>query len=69
MAIENLKINYKAQNKNWTKPQIKDHKGSHKLTLIRPQTQHKRTKHMYSRSLTLPLAQSVEKIVNAHGFK
>jgi len=41
MTIEKLKTNYKAQNKTWNNPQIKTHKKTHELTLIRPQTQHK----------------------------
>jgi hypothetical protein len=41
MAIEKLKINYRPKNKTWTSPQIKNHKKSHELGLIRPQTQHK----------------------------
>jgi len=44
MATENLNINYKAQIKIWTNPQIKNHK--------------KNNEH-----------QSMEKIVNIHGFK
>ena len=40
-----------------------------KLKLIRPQTQHKSPQHMYLKFL-MPLAPSVEKIVNLlHGFK
>jgi hypothetical protein len=41
MAIENLNINYKTQNKVYTNPHIKNHKKSHELKLIRPQTQHR----------------------------
>jgi len=47
MAIEKLKINYKARNKTWTIPQIKNHKKSHELRLIRTQTQDKNSEHMY----------------------
>jgi len=38
MAIEKLT----ARLKTWTIPQIKNHKKSHELKLIRPQTQHKK---------------------------
>jgi len=37
MATEKLKINYKAQNKIWTNQQIKNHKNSHELSVIRSQ--------------------------------
>jgi hypothetical protein len=52
----------------WTNPQIKDHKKSHELRLIRPQTQHKNPEHMYLKFL-MPLTLSLEKIVNLYGFK
>jgi len=65
MAIEKLRIDYKDQNKTCTNPQIKNHKKSHGLKLTRPQTQHRKTEHMYLKFLT----RSVEKIVNPHGLK
>jgi hypothetical protein len=53
----------------WTNPQIKIHKNSYELTMIRQQTQHKSPDHMYLNFLT-PLTQYVEKIVNLlHWFK
>jgi len=67
MAIENLNINYKTQNKAWTNSHIKNHKKSHELKLIRPQTQHKNPEHVF-KFLTAQTP-SVEKIVNLHGFK
>jgi hypothetical protein len=47
MAIEKLKINNRPKNRTWTSPQIKNHKKSHKLGLIRPQTQHKNRRHVF----------------------
>jgi hypothetical protein len=47
MAIGILKINYKAQNKTWSNPQIKNHKKSLEIRLTRPQTQHKKPEHIY----------------------
>jgi len=39
MAIEKLKkLTPRLKNKTWTNPQIKNHKRSHDLELIRPQT-------------------------------
>ena len=43
MAIEKLKFVYKT----WTNPQIKNYKKSHKLKLIKPQTQHQSPEHKY----------------------
>jgi len=67
MATEKLKINYKVQNKTWTNQQIKNHKNSHELSVIRSRKRQK------SRTLVLkfltPLTLSVEKIVKIHGFK
>jgi hypothetical protein len=37
MAIEKLKINFKAPNKTWTNAQIKNHKKSCELTVFGPQ--------------------------------
>jgi len=69
MAVERLKINYKAQKKkNWTNPQIRNHTKGHELTLTRPQTQHKKLEHMYL-NFSAPLIPSVEKIVNLRGFE
>jgi hypothetical protein len=63
------KLNAKLKNKTWTNPQIKNHKNSHELGLIRPQTQHKNPEHMYLKFL-IPPTPSVEKIVNLlHRFK
>jgi len=50
MAIEKLKINYKAESKTLTNTQIKNHKVSHEFTLFRPQTQNKNPEHMYLNS-------------------
>jgi hypothetical protein len=50
MATEKLKITYKAQNKTWNNPHIKNHKKGYELTLIRPQTQHTNPEHMYLNS-------------------
>jgi len=49
MAVERLKMNYKAlkKKKTWTNPQIKNHTKCHELTLTRPQTQHKKLEHMF----------------------
>jgi hypothetical protein len=50
MDIKKLKSNYKAQTKPQTNQQIKNHKKSHELKLIRPQTQDKTPEHMYLNS-------------------
>jgi hypothetical protein len=50
MAIE--KLTTRLENKTWTNLQIKNHKKSHELRLIRPQTQHKNPEHMYLKFLT-----------------
>jgi hypothetical protein len=42
MGIGILKINYKAQNKAWTNPQIKNHNKSLEIR----QTQHKKAEHI-----------------------
>jgi len=34
MATENLNINYRAQIKTWTNPQMKNHKKNNELRLI-----------------------------------
>jgi len=62
MATENLTTSIKYE--IWTNLQIKNHE----LTLIRPQTQHKSPEHFYLK-FWKPFIQSVEKIVNLHGFK
>jgi hypothetical protein len=66
MAIE--KLTTRLTNKTWTNVQIKNHKKSHELRLIRPQIQHKNPEHMHLKFLTSPTP-SVEKIVNLYGFK
>jgi len=38
MAIEKLKITFKAENKTWISPQINNRIKGHELGLIRPQT-------------------------------
>jgi hypothetical protein len=58
MAIE--KLSTRLKNKTWTRAQIKNHKKSHELRLIRPQTQHKNPENTYLKFLT-PLMPSVEK--------
>jgi len=45
--LKNEKLTTRLKNKTCTKPQIKNHKKSHELTLIRPQTQYKKPEHMY----------------------
>jgi len=62
MAIE--KLTARVKNITWTNPQIKRHKKSHELRLIRPQA--RRTQ--VFKFLT-PQMPSLEKIVNIHGFK
>jgi len=37
MATEKLEINARLKNKTWTNPQIKNHKNSHEIRLIRQQ--------------------------------
>jgi hypothetical protein len=49
MAIE--KLTTRLKNKTWTNLQIKNHKKSHELRLIRSQTQHKNSEHMYFKIL------------------
>jgi hypothetical protein len=61
--LKNKKVTTGLKCKIWTNPQNKIHKKSHELRLIRPQTWHKSTGHMYLIFLT-PLPPSVEKIVN-----
>ena len=68
MTTEVLKIHYKTQIQNPDQSKIINHKKSHELRLIRPQTQHKNREHMYLKFLT-PLTTFVEKTVNLHGFK
>jgi hypothetical protein len=65
-AFEKLKINYKAQNKTWTNPQIKNHKKSREVKLIRPQTMTQKSRTHVFKFLT-QLRPSVDKIVNLHG--
>jgi len=66
MATE--KLNKKLENKTCTSLQIKNHKTSHEIRLIRQQTQHKNPAHTYLIFL-IPLTTSAEKIVNLlHGF-
>jgi hypothetical protein len=67
MATENLNINYKTTIKNWTNPHIKNHKNSHELQLIRPQTRQSNPVHVF-KFLTAQTS-SVEKNVNLYGFK
>jgi hypothetical protein len=55
--LKNKKL-IRLEDKAWTNPQIKNHKSSHELKLIIPQTQHKNPEHMYlkvSTPLTLPV--------------
>jgi hypothetical protein len=68
MASEKLEITVRIKNKTWTNPQIKNHRKSHELRLIRPQTKYRNTEHTYSEFVT-PLTPSVEKILNLHGLK
>jgi hypothetical protein len=63
MAIGILKINYKAQNKTWTNPQIKIYRKGLEIRLTRWQTQHKKSEHVYLKFWT----SSVKKIVNFGG--
>jgi len=49
MDIE--KLSTRLKNKTWTIPQITNHKKSHELRWIRPQTQHKNPEHMCLNSL------------------
>jgi len=65
MATEKLNLTTRPKNKNL---QIKNHKNSHELRLIRPQTQHKNPQHMYLKFLTPP-APSVEKIFSLLNFR
>ena len=44
MAIGKLKINYKPQTCTWTNPQIKTQRKSYEVRLIRPWTQHKKSR-------------------------
>jgi hypothetical protein len=56
------------KNKTWINPKIKNHKESHELRLIRPQTHHKYSEHTHLKFLT-PLNPSVQKVLNLlHGF-
>jgi hypothetical protein len=50
MAIE--KLTARLKNKTWMSLQIKNHKKSHELRLIRPQTQQKNPEHTYLKFLT-----------------
>jgi hypothetical protein len=69
MTIEELKLTARLKNKTWNNPQIQNHKQIHELILLRQQTQHKSSEHMYLKLLIL-LTQAVEKIVNLfHGFR
>jgi hypothetical protein len=36
--LENKKLTTRLKNKTWTNPQTKNHKKSHELGLVRPQT-------------------------------
>jgi hypothetical protein len=63
MTIEKLPTSLK--NKTWTNLQLKNHKNSHVLRLIRLQTEHKSPEHRYLKFLT----PSVEKTVNLYEFK
>ena len=57
------------EKKKRTNPEIKKHKTSHELRLIRPQMRHKNPEHMYLKFL-IPVTPSVEKTVNLlHGLK
>ena len=44
---KNVKLTTRLKNETWTNPQIKNHKNSHELGLIRPQTQNKNPEQMY----------------------
>jgi len=48
--LKNKKLTTWLKNKNWTNPQIKNHKKSHELRLIRPQTQQRNPEHTYLNS-------------------
>jgi hypothetical protein len=61
-AIEKLELTTRLKTKTWKDLQIKNHKNSHELRLIRPQTQHKNPKHTYLKFL-IPLTPSVDKIL------
>jgi hypothetical protein len=63
-----MAIKKRLKNKTWTNPQIKSHKKSHELKLIRPQTEHKSSETTFLKFLTPPTP-SVERIVNLHGFE
>jgi hypothetical protein len=65
--LKNSKLTTRLQNKTWTNPLIKNHKKSHELRLIRPQTQHKNPEDTYLKFLT-PLRPSMEKTMNLHEF-
>ena len=58
MATEKLEINARLKNKTWTNPQIKNHKNSHEIRLIRQQSRHKNPQHLYLKFLA-QLIQSV----------
>jgi len=58
MATEKLEINTRLKNKTWTNPQIKNHKNSHEIRLIKQQSRHKNPQHTYLKFLT-QLIQSV----------
>jgi len=62
-----LKINYRLKNKTWTNLQIKNHKMSHELELIRPRGGG--GPHTHTFKILTPPTPSVEKIVNLDGFK
>jgi hypothetical protein len=61
------KLTTRLKNKTWTKPQIKNHKMSHELRLIRPDITQKSRTHVF-KFLTL-LTPSVVKTVNTNGFQ
>jgi hypothetical protein len=48
--LKNKKLTTRLKNKTWTNPQIKNHKKSHELRLIRTQTRERNPQHMYLNS-------------------
>jgi hypothetical protein len=55
VAVENLTTRLKMKNETLTSVQTKNHKMSHELRLIRPQTKHKRAKCLYLKFWLTPL--------------
>jgi hypothetical protein len=48
--LKNKKLTTRLKNKTWTNLQIKNHKKSRELRILKPQTQHKNPEHMYLKS-------------------